>query len=70
MCLLSIYFICTYFTCLFCVSQPGDENIYGPRESVLEFEDLHLLPLRDIAVQAGDNFTHPFGFSVGPVCFS
>lgn len=52
------------------MSQPGDGNIYGPRESVLEFEDLQLLPLRDIAVQAGDNFTHPFGFSVGPVCFS
>ena len=48
----------------------GEETIPGPRESVFEFEDLQLLPLRDIAVMGGENFTHQFGFSVGPVCFS
>lgn len=52
------------------VQQPGEENISGARQSVFEFEDLHLLPLRDVAVQRGVNFTHQFGFSVGPVCFS
>lgn len=57
-------------TRIFCVFQPGEENILGARQSVFEFEDLHLLPLRDVAVQRGVNFTHHFGFSVGPVCFS
>lgn len=52
------------------VCQPGEENVSGARQSVFEFEDLHLLPLRDVAVQRGVNFTHRFGFNVGPVCFS
>lgn len=42
----------------------------GPRESVLEFEDLHLLPLRDVALMGGGNTTYQFGLTVGPVCFS
>lgn len=42
----------------------------GPRESVLEFEDLHLLPLRDVALMGGGNATYQFGLTVGPVCFS
>lgn len=45
-------------------------NITGPRESVFEFEDLQLLPLRDVAVQGGEDFTHQFGITIGPVCFS
>lgn len=49
---------------------PGEETVSGSRESVLEFEDLHLLPLRDMAVMGGGNFTHQFGITVGPVCFS
>lgn len=49
---------------------PGEENISGARQSVFEFEDLNLLPLRDVAVRRGLNFTHRFGFNVGPVCFS
>lgn len=52
------------------VCQPGEENISGARQSVFEFEDLHLLPLRDVAVRRGIHFTHRFGFNVGPVCFS
>lgn len=50
--------------------QPEEENLSGPRESVFEFEDLQLLPLRDVAVMGGENFSHQFGFTVGPVCFS
>ena len=42
----------------------------GPRESVFEFEDLNLLPLRDVAVLDSGDFTHRFGFTIGPVCFS
>lgn len=49
---------------------PRDEDSPAPRESVLQFEDLQLLPLRDIALQPSGNLTHPFGFSIGPVCFS
>ncbi|KAG7279261.1 hypothetical protein CRUP_033197 [Coryphaenoides rupestris] len=49
---------------------PGEESTSGPRESVFEFEDLQLLPLRDVAVMGGQNFTHQFSFSIGPVCFS
>ncbi|XP_061837042.1 collagen alpha-1(II) chain-like [Nerophis lumbriciformis] len=49
----------------------ADENtVSGVRESVFEFEDLSLLPLRDVAPMGGGNFSHQFGFSVGPVCFS
>lgn len=60
----------THVVCVFCVCQPGEENILGARQSVFEFEDLHLLPLRDVAVKGSVNFTHRFGFNVGPVCFS
>ncbi|XP_019209972.1 collagen alpha-1(I) chain isoform X2 [Oreochromis niloticus] len=49
---------------------PGEEMESGPRESVLEFEDLHLLPLRDVALMGGGNTTYQFGLTVGPVCFS
>ncbi|KAM7393226.1 hypothetical protein PAMA_008056 [Pampus argenteus] len=49
---------------------PGEETVSAPRESVFEFEDLQLLPLRDVALMGGGNFTHQFGFLVGPVCFS
>ncbi|KAM6902372.1 collagen alpha-1(II) chain-like [Xenentodon cancila] len=49
---------------------PGEESLSGPRETVFEFEDLHLLPLRDVAVMGGGDLTHQFGFAVGPVCFS
>lgn len=49
---------------------PGEETPSGPRESVFEFEDLDLLPLRDVALMGGANVTHQFGFNVGPVCFS
>lgn len=49
---------------------PGQEMPSGPRESVLEFEDLQLLPLRDVALMGGGNFTHRFGLTIGPVCFS
>lgn len=49
---------------------PGEEMVSGPRESVLEFEDLQLLPLRDVAVMGGGNFTHRFSLTIGPVCFS
>ena len=52
------------------VGQPGEQSARGPRESVLEFEDLQLLPLRDMAVMGGHNFTHHFSFTIGPVCFS
>ena len=55
---------------LFSVCQPEEEMASGPRESVFEFEDLHLLPLRDVALMGGGNFTHLFGLTVGPVCFS
>lgn len=51
-----------------CVS--AEEMESSPRESVFEFEDLDLLPVRDVAVLEGGNFTHQFGFTVGPVCFS
>uniref|UniRef100_A0A8D3C624 Fibrillar collagen NC1 domain-containing protein n=2 Tax=Scophthalmus maximus TaxID=52904 RepID=A0A8D3C624_SCOMX len=49
---------------------PGEEAVSVARESVFEFEDLQLLPLRDLALMAGGNLTFPFGFTVGPVCFS
>ncbi|XP_029921679.1 collagen alpha-1(III) chain-like [Myripristis murdjan] len=49
---------------------PGEESVSAPRESIFEFEDLHLLPLRDVAVMGGENVTHQFGFTIGPVCFS
>lgn len=52
------------------VHQPSEVNITGPRESVFEFEDLQLLPLRDVAVVGGEDFTHQFGITIGPVCFS
>ncbi|XP_072227829.1 collagen alpha-1(II) chain-like [Leuresthes tenuis] len=48
----------------------GEETASSSRESVFEFEDLQLLPLRDVALMGGGNFTHQFGFTVGPVCFS
>ncbi|XP_048861252.1 collagen alpha-1(II) chain-like [Brienomyrus brachyistius] len=43
----------------------------GLRESVFHFdsEDLDLLPLRDLAVFGGSNFTQKYGFTIGPVCF-
>ena len=52
--------------------QPGEDTgtLPGPRESVFEFEDLQLLPVRDVAVMGGGNFTHQFSFTIGPVCFS
>ncbi|KAK5870531.1 hypothetical protein PBY51_003472 [Eleginops maclovinus] len=42
------------------------------QESVLQFEseDLHLLPLRDLAVFGNKQVTTEFGFTVGPACFS
>ncbi|XP_023185831.1 collagen alpha-1(II) chain-like [Xiphophorus maculatus] len=49
---------------------PVEETVYSSGESVLEFEDLQLLPLRDVAVMNSGNFTHQFSFTVGPVCFS
>ncbi|XP_034047688.1 collagen alpha-2(V) chain [Thalassophryne amazonica] len=49
---------------------PADEAVSAPRESGFEFEDLQLLPLRDVALMGGRNFSHQFGFTVGPVCFS
>ncbi|XP_064817134.1 collagen alpha-1(I) chain-like [Oncorhynchus masou masou] len=50
---------------------PGEEvDSLEPRESVFEFEDLNLLPVRDVAVFGGGNFTHEFGFTIGPICFS
>lgn len=50
---------------------PGDEvDSLEPREFVFEFEDLNLLPVRDVAVFGGRNVTHEFGFNIGPVCFS
>ncbi|KAJ7988519.1 hypothetical protein DPEC_G00324420 [Dallia pectoralis] len=50
---------------------PGEEaDSLKPWESVFEFEDLHLLPVRDVAVYGGGNISHEFGFSIGPVCFS
>lgn len=58
------------FCFCFPACQPGEEASPGPRESVFEFEDLQLLPLRDVAVTAGQNFTHHFRFTFGPVCFS
>lgn len=59
------------FKCnLFFVHQPGEEMESGSQESVLEFEDLHLLPLRDVALMGGGNATYQFGLTVGPVCFS
>lgn len=55
---------------MYSVCQPAQEMVSGSREAVFEFEDLHLLPLRDMALMGGGNFTHQFGFTVGPVCFS
>lgn len=49
---------------------PGEESVSVTRESVFEFEDLQLLPLRDVALMGGGNSTHQFSFTVGPVCFS
>nr|XP_057908340.1 collagen alpha-2(I) chain-like [Doryrhamphus excisus] len=49
---------------------PAEQTASGPQESVFEFEDLHLLPVRDVAPMGGGNFSHHFGFSVGPVCFT
>lgn len=60
----------TEINILFPVFQPEEEKISGTRESVFEFEDLQLLPLRDVAILGGEDFTHQFGFTVGPVCFS
>lgn len=55
---------------VFPVYQPGEETDSGARESVFEFEDLQLLPLRDLALMGGGNVTFQFGFTIGPVCFS
>uniref|UniRef100_A0A8C7ZJW1 Fibrillar collagen NC1 domain-containing protein n=1 Tax=Oryzias sinensis TaxID=183150 RepID=A0A8C7ZJW1_9TELE len=49
---------------------PGQETEFGSRETVFEFEDLHLLPLRDVALMGGAKVSHQFAFTVGPVCFS
>ncbi|MEQ2281309.1 hypothetical protein AMECASPLE_028946, partial [Ameca splendens] len=49
---------------------PGEETVSGSLESMFEFEDLQLLPLRDVALMGGRNVTHQFSFTVGPVCFS
>lgn len=46
----------------------GKEMDPGPRESVFQFEDMSLLPLRDIGIFG--NSGHEFGFTIGPVCFS
>ncbi|XP_064860748.1 collagen alpha-2(V) chain-like [Oncorhynchus nerka] len=55
----------------FVLWQPGDEvDSLEPREFVFEFEDLNLLPVRDVAVFGGGNVTREFGFTIGPVCFS
>ncbi|PWA26936.1 hypothetical protein CCH79_00000656 [Gambusia affinis] len=45
---------------------PVEEAVSSSGESVLEFEDLQLLPLRDVAVMNSGNFTHQFSFTVGP----
>lgn len=58
------------YVCMSPMCQPGEETVPGPRESVFEFEDLQLLPLRDVALMGGANLTHQFGFTVGPLCFS
>lgn len=56
---------------VFVLWQPGEEvDSLEPRESVFEFEDLNLLPVRDVAVFGGGNVTHEFGFTIGPICFS
>lgn len=56
---------------VFMLGQPGEEvDSLEPRESVFEFEDLNLLPVRDVAVFGGGNVTHEFGFTIGPICFS
>ncbi|XP_042565384.1 uncharacterized protein si:ch211-196i2.1 [Clupea harengus] len=50
---------------------PAMEVDSSPRESVLQFEDLDLLPLRDVAVSShSGDLTQQFGFTIGPVCFS
>lgn len=54
--------------CLCVVFQSAKEMDPGPRESVFQFEDMNLLPLRDIGVFG--NSGHEFGFTIGPVCFS
>lgn len=56
--------------CVCICVQPAREVDPGPRESVLQFVDKDLLPLRDIAVFASSSLSHEFGFTVGPVCFS
>ncbi len=48
--------------------QSAKEVDPGPRESVFQFEDMDLLPLRDIGVLG--NSSYEFGFTIGPVCFS
>lgn len=50
--------------------QPAKEVDPGPRESVLQFVDKDLLPLRDVAVFSSSSLSHEFGFTLGPVCFS
>ncbi|XP_053505551.1 collagen alpha-2(I) chain-like isoform X2 [Ictalurus furcatus] len=49
---------------------PAKEVDPGPRESVLQFVDKDLLPLRDVAVFSSSSLSHEFGFTLGPVCFS
>lgn len=56
------------YLCLCVVHQSAMESDPGPRESVFQFEDMNLLPLRDIGVFG--NSGHEFGFTIGPVCFS
>lgn len=48
--------------------QSAKEEDPGPRESVFQFEDMDLLPLRDIGILG--NSSYEFGFTIGPVCFS
>lgn len=55
---------------MFIESQPAKEVDRGPRESVLQFADTDLLPLRDVAVFTDGSLAQVFGFTVGPVCFS
>ncbi|XP_029108441.1 collagen alpha-1(II) chain-like [Scleropages formosus] len=56
-----------------CVSHMESEEL-GPREMMFQFEDLDLLPIRDLAVsisgERNHSFTQEFGFTVGPACFS
>ncbi|XP_072309336.1 collagen alpha-1(II) chain-like [Eucyclogobius newberryi] len=50
--------------------EPAEETGSVVREAIFEFEDLQLLPLRDVALMSRANSTHRFSFTMGPLCFS